>query len=180
MTTRPILMNGPMVRATLAGTKTQTRRIVKDQASISDIAGGGVEPTVWWPRKRDDLIDCPLGAPGDRLWVRETYGIGGARFVDPCLNYRADDGQLPIHKETNPIIGTEFSVIRWRGPGGTTDWPKLLSIKDGWIPSIHMPRWVSRITLEITSVRVERLQASRKRMRRPKGLSRGGSVPSSA
>lgn len=125
MKERPILFSAPMVRALLAGTKTQTRRMVKPQPRI--LAG---ELLCW---KDDALTDdqmaelCPYGQPGDRLWVREAWmdlrGVDGA--VGPCM-YRATFGNAP--------------------DGGK------------WRPSIHMPRWASRITLEVTGMRVERLQ----------------------
>lgn len=126
---RPILFSGPMVRALLAGTKTQTRRVVKSQPSDSHIGGAScyAEQGEWvWLDGYDGSIvsrmgRCPYGAPGDTLWVRETWlrdiYTGG-------FQYFAD----------HPA------------PSG----PK-------WKPSIHMPRWASRITLEVTGVRVERL-----------------------
>jgi hypothetical protein len=98
MKTRPILFSGAMVRAVLSGLKTQTRRVVK---STQD--------------------PCPYGAPGDRLWVRETWRIG-----ETGVEYRAD--------ETNE-----------HKPGN-------------WKPSIFMRPQHSRITLEITRVRTQRLQ----------------------
>jgi hypothetical protein len=133
---RPILFNGEMVRAILSGRKTQTRRIVKpqppdmcewDQASrtfVSKDARYGV------------LRPCPYGTVGDRLWVRETWGLNSGNFSFLSLRYFADDERRLI-------------------PGKT-----LLDVHDYWgkRPSIHMPRWASRITLEITGVRVERLQ----------------------
>ena len=131
MKERPILFSAPMVRALLAGTKTQTRRAVKPQPVYSDVAatfaswafhrkGGGM----WlWPNAREDVhAMCPYGQSGDRLWVRETFHAESKSTV----HYRAD--------------GFEY------GPAG------------GWKPSIFMPRWASRITLEVVGVRVERLQ----------------------
>lgn len=146
MRERPILFSSPMVRAILAGTKTQTRRVVKPPRNrpafvLLDHGNG------WWPYQSDDddgesaLCDdgmehpytCPYGRPGDRLWVRETFAAAiysdGMRFVE----YKADRSLSDFDGYDNPAGG------RWR-------------------PSIHMPRWASRITLEITDVRVERLQ----------------------
>ncbi len=121
MKERPILFNAPMVRALLANTKTQTRRIVKARdLEWMDVHQGLREP--------DNAERCPYGQPGDRLWVRETFGHfeRNENFAPGCdVFYRAD--------------GESLAVEPWR-------------------PSIHMPRWASRITLEITSVRVERLQ----------------------
>jgi hypothetical protein len=132
-----------MVRAILAGTKTQTRRVVKPHPSddafvLVDYSsdGGG-----WRPYRSDDgesqsvrgewieeEIACPYGQPGDRLWVRETWLRHSDKPGDYC--YRA------THKDADFFGQTH----------------------GGWKPSIHMPRAVSRITLEVTGVRVERLQ----------------------
>lgn len=137
MRERPILFAGPMVRAILSGEKTVTRRLMKPQPTPSNMGGHSwpcpihqtmlhVEQELQngegiWAGLADSA--CPHGAPGDRLWVRETYGDAGCR-----LTYRADLDD-----------GAHCMVKRW-------------------IPSIHMPRSASRILLEITAVRVERLQ----------------------
>ena len=127
MKERPIIFSAPMVRALLAGTKTQTRRIVKARdLEWMDVHQGLREP--------DNAERCPYGQPGDRLWVRETF----ARI----------DGQ------TRPWIETDYQATYTHGDRlGDT-----LGIKKRWTPSIHMPRHASRITLEVTGVRVERLQ----------------------
>lgn len=123
---RPILFKGRLVRAILAGAKTQTRRVVKPQPKIADPALYGA-PIV----ERNGIaqesgfgtyfvpVRCPYGVPGDRLWVRETCSTSATGEV----LYRAD-GERDGHT---------------------------------WTPSIHMPRWASRIDLEVTGVRVERL-----------------------
>lgn len=111
MKERPIIFSGEMVRAILAGRKTQTRRVIKPQPVIQD----GVAFFKTGQR-------CPYGQIGDRMWVREAWIRNSG-----VPAYRADDPSWP----------------------GET--PK-------WKPSIHMPRWASRITLEIVNVRVERLQ----------------------
>ncbi len=129
MVERPVLFSGPMVRALLAGTKTQTRRVFKTR-------NGGV-----WPNPNDlpgmqqVLRTCPYGKPGDRLWVRETWmECGLTRLGLMQAAFYAADGQTYCDTTASPP-----TVRKWK-------------------PSIHMPRWASRITLEITSVRVERLQ----------------------
>lgn len=120
---KPILFSSDMVKALLAGTKTQTRRLVKPQPQISHD------------------IDCPYGKPGDLLWVRETWcpvddsDFDGGEWID----YRA----TPKYEASHPA-----------GWENEPDSPDALK----WRPSIHMPRWASRITLRITDVRVERLQ----------------------
>ena len=144
MKERPILFSAPMVRAILAGTKTQTRRVVKpvgnDDSFVLQEHGSG-----WWPYRSDDGESpfkdgneiphaCPYGEPGDRLWVRETF----ARI----------DGQ------TQPWIETDYRATYTHGDRlGDT-----LGLKKRWTPAIHMPRAASRITLEVTGVRIEQLQ----------------------
>ena len=159
MKERGLIFNGEMVRAILDGRKTQTRRIMKIQPS------DGFHPTHngydldlnahWYtpgvvdkngylqPAKKDvfgvadenEGYTCPFGAVGDRIWVRETWAEAGAGAPDLKL-YRADYPEhLPTHYENVPPADD----IRWT-------------------PSIHMPRWASRLTLEITGVRVERLR----------------------
>ena len=140
----PILFSAPMVRALLAGTKTQTRRIFKPDRMTWDangryttyaMRGGELSTTGSGPFKPSSWLHyCPYGQPGDRLWVRETF----ARI----------DGQ------TRPWIETDYQATYTHGDRlGDT-----LGIKKRWTPSIHMPRHASRITLEVTGVRVERLQ----------------------
>lgn len=140
MRERPILFNGPMVRAILDWRKTQTRRAVKLQRCDGVHTDG---PATCVPRLlatsewgwdfstggeiHGPMVRCPYGVPGDRLWVRETFN---ANWTDRVI-YRADGG----------------SAVE----AGYASEPK-------WKPSIHMPRWASRITLEVTDVRVERIQ----------------------
>lgn len=123
MKEHPILFSAAMVRAILAGRKTQTRRIVKPQAAIltDEMARGlGVRPPAV---ENPAVIPCPYGQVGDRLWVREAWAV---------------------HPETGSLLywadGTAPENIRWK-------------------PSIHLPRKHSRILLEITSIKVERVQA---------------------
>lgn len=141
MIERPILFSSPMVRALLDGTKTQTRRVVKMPPSWDCIVyadwGNG-----WWPYRSDDgespnydnneiPLNCPYGQPGDCLWVRETFCLDDNGHEEWPI-FRADGAKLPERPAT-------------RKPAR-------------WTPSIHMPRRASRILLEITGVRVERLQ----------------------
>jgi hypothetical protein len=184
MKERPILFSAPMVLALRAGTKTQSRRtrgLDKINADPDDWKLlGFVEgrDRCWFSNSKlsgtDGSIEirCPYGLGGDRLWVREAWGIGGSeRIVDPCLNYPADESQICIHKETAPINGTGFSAVRWRGPGGTVDSTALQAIRDGWRPSMFMPRWASRMTLEVISVRPERLNTITEDDARAEGVS---------
>lgn len=182
MTDRPILFSAPMVRALLAGTKTQTRRIVKGLIGEDHHAPHG--PVLWvsedecFPLPSDAAVRCcPYGQPGDRLWVRETWRIG---------SFREADGAYPNRVALDYAATPELVRTPWLHPSAES-WTKLYSQshkdctraaasgstdiwEDGdgwgwehgkspcrWRPSIHMPRWASRITLEITGVRVERL-----------------------
>jgi hypothetical protein len=159
-----------MVNAILEGRKTQTRRIIKPQPhnpetfGVSPIWGHGniisndkklsrhfcIHAAFSESGKRaDKWLPCPYGMRGDRLWVRETWGTGcrphpSKGWIDG-IEYRADEAYLEKH-DSLPL----YSEC---GPAGVD----LSEIKKGWHPSIFMPRWASRITLEITSVRVERL-----------------------
>jgi hypothetical protein len=142
MKERPILFSGEMVRALLAGTKTQTRRIVKPQGSIltDDLARAlGVRPPA---KENSPVIACPFGQPGDRLWVREQHHITlrDARAVA----VRYSDGTLC--KEIT-IGAREFGLFCARKK------PKAIT------QGRFMWRCLSRLTLEIVSVRVERLHA---------------------
>ena len=171
---RPILFTGPNVTNILSGRKTQTRRILKP------LMGPGWRPetangdpcrlgmiTSPHPKKgrfgvfmrreihpgtgkyEHDLVPCPYGAPGDLLWVREAWmgplmshaecmeywRSGSAKFETPKhCQYAADGGPRPEYMDADD------------------------NLRQGWKPSIHMPRWASRLTLEITEVVVERLQ----------------------
>jgi hypothetical protein len=144
-----MIFNAEMVRAILDGRKTQTRRIVK--SDCMDI--GEKDDGMLWPwREHDNGGDywypCPFGEVGDRIWVRETFQ--GPLVSEELLEeYRA----YP-EKFENP------EYCEYAADGGPR--PEYCDLDDnlrhGWRPSIHMPRWASRITLEITGVRVERLQ----------------------
>lgn len=162
MKERPILFSAPMVRAILDGTKTQTRRIIKDQdigEKYCDPCDDGRvllewlgEPCcgsgVWDVPEHSAKVASPFGLIGDRLWVREAWnpdppdvdGWGYTAWAG-CR-----DGRIAGVPE------------RFRHPhfcNYAADW---LHGPIRWTPSIHMPRWASRITLEVTGVRVERLQ----------------------
>lgn len=136
MKERPVIFSGPMVRAILDGRKTQTRRIVKDTgyyAIDSAIHGNEVAE-----RELKSLAaNCPYGEIGDLLWVRETWAIG--EDVDPVLHQAKAIRYLRYRSDGGCLEDEWHNYGRWRSP-------------------IYMPRWASRITLEITGIRVERLQ----------------------
>jgi hypothetical protein len=152
MTERPILFSAPMVRALLDGTKTQTRRPCKpaNEHGLSYVVGPFEERADlgagrFGDEEGDLTFSCAYGQPGDRLWVRETFALS---VVDP-------DGGSPQDEPEN------WDIIYRADPdqpgGGWTDGDGN-AIAAPWKSSIHMPRWASRILLEIVSVRVERLQ----------------------
>lgn len=149
MNERPILFSAPMIRALLAGRKSQTRRLVKPQPPF-DVVGG-------W--RAEDYQGKPYAASGDRLWVRETWATCTAKALHGHIHYRAD-GAVGRRVQTNGgdswwsrsgyTLGPEAdrsAVGVWVGPPAK------------WKPSIFMMRKHSRLTLEVTDVRVERLQA---------------------
>lgn len=161
MRERPILFSGAMVRALLAGTKTQTRRVVKITHRTPGLAAclEPFDPSLARPNVAAEL--CPYGAPGDRLWVRETWG-----YFDPDGTGRDYDESATSGTGYVPELLVEGHPLReyWRrriAYNATVKRPKYghgPDVPQMWRPSIHMPRWASRITLELTDVRVERLQ----------------------
>lgn len=141
MKERPILFSAPMVIAILGGAKTQTRRVVKHQPIqctelpfilFPQSKNEAIEQTGYiWPNAKDQILAlCPYGQPGDRLWVREAWS------THACF-----DSVSPATLTTRSIHYLADGKVE-TGKGR---------------PSIHMPRWASRISLEITGVRVERL-----------------------
>lgn len=160
MKARPILMSAPMVRGCLEGTKTQTRRTIKPQPSKFSLdpkrADALREGNAWFTDDPEfpgnHLRVCPYGRPGDLLWVRETVRAvdQGCKYVE----YLADEHLAfcaPDCTSESEIFQQWFLLNAYR-----TNDPDLDGGKP--VPGIHMPRWVSRLTLEITRVRVERLQ----------------------
>ena len=155
MTDRPILFSAPMVRALLDGTKTQTRRVLKPQPNIFEIDERGTPCQVGifhdsgaaYNRlilgRYITLQKVPF-CIGDRLWVREAWTVG-CIFTD-CVETR-----YQAHERASYTEFVEQIPIARVGKLPKASWPK-------YAPSIHMPRWASRLTLTVTDVRVERLQ----------------------
>ena len=137
MKERPILFSGSMVRALLAGTKTQTRRIAKP-VRHPDLGNVYAPGALVLEQEPQHVIDrcCPYGQPGDRLWVRETH-----------MNWWKLDPENP----EGPRLFSHVAAFAADG--------YVLEPGERWIPSIHMLRAASRILLEITGVRVERLSS---------------------
>lgn len=175
MKERPILFKGPMVKAILADLKTQTRRVVDPQPTTDE--RGYISDSYWLGKELGGLLlpkpkdigrfHSQYGLPGDRLWVRETWADvnspGG-----PAICYRADS-DIRTWEEFSKTFGPDYgagpSMDYKAYPGDYTMWYEDLLRRDehkepgyAWKPSIFMPRWASRINLEITEIRVERLQ----------------------
>jgi hypothetical protein len=159
MKERPILFNGQMVRAILEGRKTVTRRLIKDTGCYAiESSVHGVD--VVRRELKAMATQCPYGKPGDRLWVRETWADvnlhGG-----PGIAYRADDDVRDLMEDESFLADGAFNYNDPRcAKYSFAAWSEdLIAGTEGrWRPSIHMPRWASRILLEVTDVRVERLQ----------------------
>ncbi|ENY6067781.1 TPA: hypothetical protein MXP62_004075 [Klebsiella pneumoniae] len=172
MTERGMIFNAEMVRAILDGRKTQTRRIMKvqpesnqlglllitDSTKHSDIGKyHWAESNATGNHVRSKLFLCPFGAVGDRIWVRETFcpvddtQYDGEKWVD----FRATPRYEASHPAGWDSAPNDAEALKWR-------------------PSIHMPRWASRILLEITDVRVERLNAISEEDARAEGIIDGG------
>ncbi|WP_154023051.1 hypothetical protein [Klebsiella oxytoca] len=146
MKERGMIFNAEMVRAILDGRKTQTRRIVKlqpDEDGLAKVTNGP------WVDTSERNYRCPFGDVGDRIWVRET-------FQGPLIDYEQMEAYL---EDSSRFEKPEF--CQYAADGGHR--PEYQDADDnlrhGWRPSIHMPRWASRILLEITDVRVERLNS---------------------
>jgi hypothetical protein len=152
ITEHPILFSGSMVRAILEGRKTQTRRVCKNAAVASGDHAWSVCPAresgwiAWFGKPSIGIeeftkkaytngFECPYGKPGDRLWVRESFIYSEGTY---CYEASTSIPCVPAH--TSYKADSEDGAI---GP---------------WKPSIHMPRWASRINLETTEVRVQRVQ----------------------
>ena len=162
MKEHPILFSGPMVRAILEGRKTMTRRVVKPQPEWRYMAGlfgswvfkGGL----LYPNAKPDVLAlCPYGQPGDRLWVRETWQyFGFSDEGEPCICYLADHGREWPHVPQPEADKVDCIWADLSDPGNFSISGRACDNR--WRPSIHMPHWANRITLEITGVRLDRLQ----------------------
>ncbi|ELY2035097.1 hypothetical protein [Enterobacter cloacae complex sp. zbq_9] len=168
MTERGLIFNGEMVRAILDGRKTQTRRIIKDctvgRDSISKFIQIEKKFIGCYPEDVPELIRecCPYGVPGDRIWVRET-------FQGPLFDFE----QMEAYQEdSSKFKKPEFCVYKADGKPAPEFFDADDNLHCGWRPSIHMPRWASRITLEITGVRVEQLKSISEEEARSEGVAR--------
>ncbi|EBS5022316.1 hypothetical protein A9C54_002489 [Salmonella enterica subsp. enterica serovar Hvittingfoss] len=168
MSERGMIFNGEMVRAILDGRKTQTRRPIKwKQTRFTEIAERD-DGSLWpWAedceRGGDIWFACPYGEIGDRIWVRETFRVHSRATDVATLVYRAS-------------VRNSWTEQTHRVPVAVCNKP---ATPEKWTPSIHMPRWASRILLEITDVRVERLRDLSEEDAKSEGItpSAGGVLP---
>ncbi len=167
MKERPILFSGPMVRAILEGRKTQTRRIIKQAVLtrtmefatavcpareggwVAWFDGVGQEAAEFTKLAYDYGFRCPYGEPGDRLWVRETWAVIWTED-DPDWEEGQTVLDVPHRVEYKADTGAKYPGEWPDDKGSDPDCPR-------WRPSIHMPRWASRLTLEVIDVRVQRV-----------------------
>ncbi|HCM6827897.1 TPA: hypothetical protein N3073_004864 [Klebsiella quasipneumoniae subsp. quasipneumoniae] len=175
MKERGMIFNAEMVRAILEGRKTQTRRIMKvqpesnrlglllitDSTKHSDIGKyHWAESNATGNHVRSKFFLCPFGAVGDRIWVREAFS------------------PAPLEMQSAPPRKTMWNIAYRDGVQmdklAPAEYNPTIYNYERWTPSIHMPRWASRILLEITDVRVERLNAISEEDARAEGIIDGG------
>ncbi len=172
MKERPIIMGADSVMAILGGRKTQTRRVVKPQPihmpegayidpynhnyehftawTLDDKmllnCGGNIKNTAHWK--------CPYGVIGDRLWVRESWASLGFHEDNVPIHVLKDNDGI----EHDVVYSAECPDFEWLDENGSCEYNKNGTQASHWKSPMFMPRWASRITLEITAIRVERLQ----------------------
>ncbi|MGX3404849.1 morphogenetic protein [Klebsiella pneumoniae] len=160
MKERGMIFNGEMVRAILDGRKTQTRRPVKfpvhDKNLGCELAGNELAGEL----SAGNYLNSAFGKPGDRIWVREAFRV----------HSRATDVATLVYKASERNSWTEQTH---RVPVAVCNKP---ATPEKWTPSLHMPRWASRILLEITDVRVERLNAISEEDATAEGVPPAGSL----
>ncbi|WP_170312075.1 hypothetical protein [Kosakonia quasisacchari] len=181
-----MFFNDEMVRAILDGRKTQTRRLMKvqpesNQLGLLRIANSTkrndigkyhwAESNATGTHARSKLFSCPFGYVGDRIWVRETFSCIGNEDDHPVDAH----GNLCSREDAQRIY--RASAIQKPQNYGLWTSPDGFDFEGAWTPSIHMPRWASRITLEITGVRVERLNSISEQDALAEGIRRRDSTP---
>lgn len=165
MSDRPIIFSGPMVRAILAGRKTQTRLVLKPQpifdGSLWHLMAPGfdggahgiydsdvemlAEKNIWWRKQ--------LHAPGDRLWVREAWNITHRQHLAPGEDIERSAEDCVAANGGFACACADGVVYQATAAQSHPEYGKAL-----WRPSTHMPRWASRLTLIVEDVRVQRVQ----------------------
>lgn len=167
MKERPIIMSYDSVRAILDGRKSMTRRVVKpryrDDEFGFNVCSCPATNEVWVEKADEEggdfeegtrFVPCPYGQVGDRLWVRESWA---------SLGFHEDNVPIHVLKDNNGIehdvvYSAECPDFEWLDENGSCEYNKNGTQASHWKSPMFMPRWASRITLEITAIRVERLQ----------------------
>lgn len=185
MKERGMIFNSEMVRALLDGRKTQTRRIIKlsHESGMKNPVVRGKNGEASYVGCRLAAMLCPFGQPGNRIWVRETWALLGNEdgcCVDWNDNLCKGDEKLAarIYRASCERLLGDYGL--WSIPDDAYWKPHTENQKfeGAWRPSIHMPRWASRILLEITDVRVERLNGMSEEDAIAEGCGGGhGSIP---
>jgi len=202
MIEHPIIFSTDMVRAILAGQKTQTRRVVRPQwpndSIIEEMSATTPEgwQTIghsgrWWDAGCCSYQrHCPYGVPGDHLWVRENWKLVNWQWEDPEQKIMYSDGSTKwVNPDLRYIEEQPFDAWLMREYERVTKHPVAHAVLDPryeddtrwevdeqalpWRPSIFMPRWASRIVLEITGIRVERVQEINQQDARAEGVKGG-------
>ncbi|MFB5939821.1 hypothetical protein ACE6HT_12905 [Citrobacter freundii] len=177
MKERGMIFNGEMVRAILDGRKTQTRRPVKfphiDKDAMCELSGNELTGEL----SAGNYRNSPHGKPGDRIWVRETWGVVSHELDEDgrIQPWCPDRPATAIHEM--PFGNGYYSGHAIYAADGEFTWGDDDGYEDGrscWKPSIHMPRAACRILLEITGVRVEKLNAISEEDARAEGIIDGG------
>ena len=159
MNVKPIIFSGPMVRAILEGRKSATRRVLKPQIVCST----GITPSFSWGKFSGVFPDDWFGhgneidgalpyLPGDILWVREQWRI-------PAMDdFYSPSEVAAMSMSIDAGYSSPWSAIEYCADGTRANWNRYYGDPGRNRASMHMPRWASRITLEVTEVRVQRLQ----------------------
>lgn len=163
MKERPILFSTPMIKAILEGRKVTTRRVMKPQPHLGRYGNGEIIRDDYFvlgdiPLTEDCryrwIETCPYGKIGDKLWVRESAFISGKKFTDSrTMAYDHIESPETCRRDKDG----DYRYVSYCADlaNGDSEYARDYGIKI--TPSIFMPRWASRITLEITDIRVERL-----------------------
>lgn len=147
MDVKPILFSGPMVRALLEGRKTQTRRLMKQQEALSSAYAPIIDGGTVYNYAGEEVVDQAHFAVGDLLWVREKFHTANVNCWPDLPKSRVPSGGAKLGKKLLYDDQAIYFAASYDRSGKPT-----------YHPAIHMPRWASRLTLEVTDVRVQRLQ----------------------
>jgi len=167
MTEHPILFSAPMVRAILGGRKTQTRRIFALRRRVDAMEVEFIDGEAWAAIDGEPWrVPCPYGSPGKRLWVRETWAPIPRRPIPQAECWWGSDRDWPGAMDLPECPERAGKALVY-----AATWDDRYPMRGHWHPSIHMPRWASRLTLQVEAARVERLQDITEEDARTEGVS---------